>query len=130
MIIANIIAMVLLVGIVQLLYVANIIVKPIREAEDCIVQIADGNLDISIDEKMRKRKDEIGSMSEALFVLRDKLKDAISDIQKVSVKLVSSEDLLERMVGEAIVVTGQLHKYLGCIITSSKETQINQIKRR
>ncbi|SEW22154.1 Histidine kinase-, DNA gyrase B-, and HSP90-like ATPase [[Clostridium] fimetarium] len=50
MIIANVIAMVLVVGIIQLLYFANSIVKPIRKTEAYIIQIADGNLDISIDE--------------------------------------------------------------------------------
>ncbi len=121
MLIANIIAMVLLVGIIQLLYVANSIVKPIREAEDCIVQIADGNLDISIDEKMRKRKDEIGSMSESLIVLRDKMKDTISDIQNVSEKLVHSEDILERMVGEASVVTGEIESAVQIISDDAKK---------
>lgn len=121
MIIANVIAMVLLVGIIQLLYVANSIVKPIREAEDCIVQIAEGNLDITIDEKMRKREDEIGSMSQSLFVLRDKLKDTISDIQEVSEKLVISEDIMERMVGEASVVTGQIESAVQMISDDAKK---------
>lgn len=120
-IIANIIALVLLVGIIQLLYVAHSIVKPIREAEDCIVKIAEGNLDIMIDEKMRRRKDEIGSMSESLFVVRNKLKDTISDIQKVSVKLVSSEDTLERMVGEVSVVTGQIESAVQNISDDAKK---------
>lgn len=121
MTIANIIALVLLVGIVQLLYVANSIVNPIREAEECIIQISKGNLDISIDEKMRKRKDEIGSMSESLFVLKDKLKGTISDIQKVSEKLVSSEGILERMVGEASVVTGQIEYSVQIISDDAKK---------
>jgi len=121
MIIANVIAMVLVVGIIQLLYVANSIVKPIRKTEAYIIQIADGNLDISIDEKMRKRKDEIGSMSESLLVLRNKLKDTISDIQKVSVKLVSSEDILEKMVGEASVVTGQIESAVQIISNDAKK---------
>ena len=120
-IIANVITVVLIVGIIQLLYVANSIVKPIREAEDCIVQIAEGNLDIAIDEKMRNRKDEIGSMAESLLVLRNKLKDTISDIQKVSVKLVSSEDVLERMVGEASVVTGQIESAVHIISNDAKK---------
>ncbi len=121
MTIANIIAMVLLVGIIQLLYLANSIVKPIREAEECIIQIANGNLDISIDEKMRKRKDEIGSMAESLFGLKDKLKDTISEIQKVSGKLVSSEDIMERMVGEASVVTGQIESAVQIISDDAKK---------
>jgi len=123
--VANTIAVVLLVGIIQLLYVAHSIVKPIREAEECIVQISNGNLDISIDEKMRKRKDEIGSMAESLIVLRDKLKDAISDIQKVSEKLGSSEDVMERMVEEASVVTGKIESAVQIISDDAKKQYDN-----
>ena len=35
------------------LVIANSIVKPIREEEDCIVQFEEGNLDIAIDEEVR-----------------------------------------------------------------------------
>lgn len=124
MIIANVIALVLIIGIIQLFYVAHSIVKPIRKAEECIIQLAHGNLDISIDEKMSKRKDEIGSMAESLIVLRDKLKDAISNIQQVSERLVSSEDVMERMVEEASVVTGQIESEVQII---SNDAKINMI---
>lgn len=108
MMIANTIAVILFIGTAQLLYVAHDIVKPIRKAEGCMMQIADGNLDITIDKKMGKRQDEIGSIAEALTVLSNKLKGSIFDIQDVSEKLVNSEDVLDRMVGEANEVTGQI----------------------
>lgn len=100
MMIADIIAAILLVGTLQLLYVAHSIVKPVRKAEECMRQIAEGNLDIIIDKAMGEREDEIGSMSEALTVLRDKLRNSIFDIQTVSEKLVGSEEKLEKMVEE------------------------------
>jgi Methyl-accepting chemotaxis protein len=121
MLIANVIALVLIIGIIQLLYVANNIVKPIRDAEECMIQLAQGNLDISISEKMRKRKDEVGSMADALIVLRDKLKDAISDIQEVAEKLVGSEDVMEKMVENASVITGQIENAVQTISDESKK---------
>lgn len=108
MLIANMIAVILLIGTAQLLYVAHSIVKPIRNAEAYMIQLADGNLDIAMDEKTRNRKDEIGSMSEALTILSDKLKKSIFDIQNVSKKLLNSEEILNNMVGEANLVTGQI----------------------
>lgn len=79
MLIADIIAAILLIGTLQLLYVAHNIVKPIRKAEECMRQLAEGNLDIVFDKSMEEREDEIGSMSEALTVLRDKLRNSIHD---------------------------------------------------
>ncbi len=105
MALANIIAIILFVSAIQLYYVANIIVKPIRKTEEYMMQIAEGNLDVIIDKKVVARKDEIGSMSVAVTVLRDRLKNSFYDIQNVSEKLLDSEETLERMVGEATVVS-------------------------
>lgn len=121
MIVSYTIAAILFIGTIQLLHIAHSIVKPIRKAEECMRQIADGNLDITIDEKMRRRKDEIGSMSEALIVLSDKLKNSIFDIQKVSERLVNSEEMLDKMVGEANVVTGQIDSAVQSISEDAKK---------
>lgn len=123
--IANVIAFVLIIGIIQLFYIANSIVKPIREAEECIIQLAHGNLDIVIDEKMSKRKDEIGSMAESLIILRDKLKGAILAIQQVSEKLASSEGVMERMVVEASDVTEQIESEVQNISNDAKNQYDN-----
>ncbi|MTI48444.1 methyl-accepting chemotaxis protein [Sporosalibacterium faouarense] len=121
MTIANTIAVILLIGTIQLLYVAHSIVKPIRKAEECIIKMAEGDLDISISEKMIKRKDEIGSMAESLINLRNKLKEAISDIQEVSEQLLNSEDILERMVGETSLATGQIESAVKIISDDAKK---------
>lgn len=125
MLLANVIALVLIIGIFQLIYVAHSIVKPIRKAEECIIQLAHGNLDILIDEKMSKRKDEIGSMAESLIILRDKLKAAISDIQQVSEKLVSSEAVMGKMVEETSVVTGQIESAVQILSNDAKNQYDN-----
>lgn len=72
------------------------------------MQLAHGNPDISIDEKMCKRDDEIGSMPDSLFFLQNKLKETISDIQQVSDKLVNSEILMEKMVREKVLLPDRL----------------------
>ncbi len=125
MLISNTIALVLLIGIVQLLYVAHSIVKPIRVAEECIMQVAEGRLDFDIDEKIRKRGDEIGSMADSLVGLRDKLKGTMTDIQEVSHKLLSSEEVMERMVVEANSVTGQIETAVEMISKDAKDQNID-----
>ncbi|MGC6174614.1 methyl-accepting chemotaxis protein [Lacrimispora sp. 38-1] len=108
MLVANTIAAILFVGTAQLLYVAHGIVKPIRKAEEYLMQIADGNLDIMIDKKMENRQDEIGFMAQALNALSVKLKNSIFNIKDVSEKLVNSEKVLEQMVGDVNEVTGHI----------------------
>ncbi len=125
MLISNIIALVLLIGIVQLLYVAHSIVKPIRVAEECIMQAAEGRLGFDIDERIRRRGDEIGSMAESLVGLRDKLKCTMTDIQEVSHKLLSSEEVMERMVVEANSVTGQIETAVERISKDAKDQNID-----
>ncbi|MFT4146474.1 MAG: methyl-accepting chemotaxis protein [Mobilitalea sp.] len=126
MALANIIAIILFVGAIQLYYVANIIVKPIRKTEEYMIQIADGNLDVIIDKKVMERKDEIGSMSVAVTILRDRLKGSFLDIQKVSEKLLSSEEILERMVGEATVVSEEIESAVHRIAKDA-QTQNNNM---
>ena len=53
-VIANVIALVLFIGVAQLLYVPNSIINPFREAEEFILQLAQGNLNIMIVENMVK----------------------------------------------------------------------------
>lgn len=108
MLIANVIAAILLVGTAQLLFVAHSIVKPVRKVEECLMRLAEGELDIVIDGKMVKRKDEIGSMFEAMTAVSHKLKKSISDIQQVSEELMQSEEILDRVVEEAGTATGRI----------------------
>lgn len=105
---ANAIALILLIGIVQLLYVANSIVKAVRKAEGYLNELAEGNLDVEIDEKLTKREDEIACMSKSLIILKKKLKESMGDIQEVSEKLVDAESNLEQVVGEVDAVTMQV----------------------
>lgn len=127
MIVSYTIAVILLIGTIQLLYIAQSIVKPIGKAEEYLKQIAEGNLNITIDEKMRRREDEIGSMSEVLTVLSDKLKASIVDIQQVSDELIDSDELLETMVEEANIVSGQISSSVQRISEDAKK-QNNDMK--
>ena len=105
---ANVIAAILLIGVIQLVYVARSIVKTVRMAEGYLNQLAEGNLDIVIDKRLGKRDDELGSMSISLNTLKQKLKASMGDIQDVSGKLVGSEENLEQAVGAAELAAKQI----------------------
>lgn len=119
--VANVIAAVLFVGILQLVYVSNGIVKSVRMTEEYLNQLAEGNLNIEIDERLNKRDDEIGCMSQSLTVLKRKLKDSMGDIQTVSVKLVDSENGLEESVSEIDFVTKQIQTASNQIASNSEK---------
>ena len=102
------ITVILLLGVIQLTYVSYSIVKSIRMTEEYLNQLAGGNLDIVIDERLNKRDDEIGCMSQSLTLLKKKLKESMGDIQKVSNKLVDSEGNLEQVVGDVQNITEQI----------------------
>ncbi len=121
MVIAGTIAFILLVGIVQLLFVAHNIVKPIRKAEKCMKMLSEGKLDITIDDKTKNRLDEIGYMSVALISLRDKLKQSMTDIQEVAQKLVKSEDQMENMVEEANIFSEQIEAAASAVSEDAKK---------
>lgn len=121
MVIANVIAAILFVGIVQLIFVSNGIVKSVRMAEEYLNQLSEGNLNIEIDKRLHKRDDEIGCMLQSLAVLKRKLKDSMGDIQTVSVKLVDSENGLENSVSEIDFVTKQIQNASDQIACNSEK---------
>lgn len=121
MVIANVIAAILFVGIIQLIFVSNGIVKSVRMAEEYLNQLSEGNLNIEIDKRLHKRDDEIGCMLQSLAVLKRKLKDSMGDIQTVSVKLVDSENGLENSVSEIDFVTKQIQNASGQIACNSEK---------
>lgn len=80
-----------------------------KKMEFNILQLTEGNLDISVEEKIKKRNDEIGSMSESLARLSYQLKNSMTEIQNVSEKLLNSEEELNQMVGELNYVATQIN---------------------
>ncbi|SFR88805.1 methyl-accepting chemotaxis protein [Anaeromicropila populeti] len=109
MIVAYVIAIILGVGVVQLLYVARSIVKPLRKIEEYIWSLSEGQLDIKIERK-GGRQDEIGLMMESLIVLHHKLKSSMNDIKKVSNQLVDTNDILSVSLTQANTDSEQIKR--------------------
>lgn len=74
-------------------FLANVIVKPIRQMTDLTIKISD--MDFTSDamvDKLNKRKDEIGSMGRAISLLRVALVDVARSIKAQSDMLMSAAD--------------------------------------
>lgn len=128
MLIANIIAFILFVGVIQLALVTRNIVGPLRKIEEYMLQLSDGDLNIEVDKKISKREDEIGVMFESMMALSQKLNNSMTDIQLISEKLISSEEVLGKTVEETNIATEQIGSAMKRITGDTKKQSDNMNK--
>lgn len=89
----------LLVAIVVFL-IANNLGKAIRKTEIMLDTLAKGDLSIQVDEKLLKRKDEIGTMGGALQTLMDQLKSIIGNMKQSADVLSKSSNDMNKLAGK------------------------------
>jgi methyl-accepting chemotaxis protein len=87
-------ALLIIIGAIISFTISRSITKPIIEASKLAERIADGDLNISIDSKALKRKDEIGIFASALHRMTDNLRTTIDKIMAASRTLVESSGKL------------------------------------
>lgn len=68
--------------------------KPIVLAEDCILELASGNLDVTVSKKVTGRNDEIGDMGRSVEQLSQKLREIVGDISDITQQLNDSGEAL------------------------------------
>ena len=73
---------VMLLCIAVAMKMATSISRNIKESVSVVEKLADGDLTVWVDEKLLKRKDEIGDLSRGTFTLRDAMKKAIRGISE------------------------------------------------
>lgn len=95
-VISWIIVIILLINLIVIIAIilSNQIVKPINYIIEKIILIADGNLDISIEPKYLKRKDETGKLSRAFNEMAEKLKSTLENLVDKNEQLEASEEEL------------------------------------
>ena len=86
-------------------------VKPIAKVTDVVNKLADLDFtDDEVQDKLNKRKDETGSMSRAISVLRNKLKIVLQDLQEQSRNLFDASDALNSSASETANTIEQVEK--------------------
>ncbi|MDE6845178.1 MAG: methyl-accepting chemotaxis protein [Lachnospiraceae bacterium] len=86
-------------------------IKPIKDVTELVSKLSD--LDFTedkIQERLNKRKDETGSMSRAISVLRDKLKVVLQDLQNQSKLLFEASASLNTSASETANTVEQVEK--------------------
>lgn len=88
---------IIILGCVEISMLAKRISKAFRKEEDIIKRLAEGNLNIEVEEGLLARTDEIGSIAEAIQNLVQTLAGIINHIQQSSNELVQSGQSLDEM---------------------------------
>lgn len=86
-------------------------IKPIKGVTEVVNKLSELDFtDDEIQEKLNKRKDETGSMSRAISVLREKLKVVLLDLQDQSKLLFEASDSLNTSASETASTIEQVEK--------------------
>ena len=84
----------------------------VRGTEKVIGALADGNLTLSVEEKLLGRNDEIGDMARSVEKLKQELFEIISDIKKSSGILNASGESLSQMAENSSATTNEMSKVI------------------
>lgn len=82
--IAGIVIVLFIACAVLLFVVVRGIVKALRTGEDALEHVADGKLNVDIDQRILRRKDEIGKIGQAILELKTKQVEIITSIKEQS----------------------------------------------
>lgn len=91
MIVGSVVVVVVLC-IVASLRMSSSISKNLKHSIEAVQTVAGGNLNVNVDEKLIKRKDEVGELSGSLVTLKNELKSTISDIARNANHLLEASD--------------------------------------
>ncbi|MSS62578.1 methyl-accepting chemotaxis protein [Velocimicrobium porci] len=78
---------------------AYLVVRAIHSVCDSVEELAKGNLTVEINQKLCKRRDEIGEIAECTVELRDSLQYIIGDMLRHVEKLSEASKQLDKMAG-------------------------------
>lgn len=127
MAIAGVSTIVLLVILVISFLFAFKLGSAIGHAEEVISQLGKGNLKVKVNEKAKKRKDEIGAMTRELEMLINELVEVIANVKNSSKVLFTSGTSLEEMANQTSTTTNEISHAVEDIsrgaMTQAEETE-------
>lgn len=104
-----IVAVVLFVlAAIAVLFIASRIGRAVRRAGRLLDDISQGDLTVSIDKRMMKRKDELGLMAQALTGLMNELHGVLADIKNSSVVLSEAGQELNNFAGDTKITVNEV----------------------
>ena len=91
-----IVIVIAIAGIVGSGLLSSAIAKALNTEIACVEEVATGNLNVTFNEKDKKRQDEVGDLSRAIARLLTDLRKMIGDINRSTDMLIESSDTLEQ----------------------------------
>ena len=111
--------------IVVAMRIAASISKNIKNSVAVVGKLADGDLNVWVDEKLLKRKDEIGDLSRVTMTLRDAMKSVIRDISANATQLLSTSQILGTAADNTNGTMSQVQQAVSLVVDNSSEQAKN-----
>ena len=111
--------------IVTAMRMAASISKNIKNSVAVVGKLADGDLNVWVDEKLLKRKDEIGDLSRVTITLRDAMKATIQEISQNAKRLLDASELLGTAADQTNGTMDHVRMAVNQIVENSTEQAQN-----
>lgn len=102
-----------ILGAIVLIFVVRKLVMALEKGSNALEQLSQGRLDVELDAKVLKRKDEIGNITRSIMKLKNELTSVISTIKNHSDTLSTSAAFLNDRTVETTGTIGQVERAIG-----------------
>lgn len=99
--------------------------KNIKVSIGVVSKVADGDLNVWVDDKLLKRKDEIGELSKVTITLRDTLKNIIQGISTNAKSLLEASEMLGTAADKTNGTMSGVREAVNQIVENSTEQAQN-----
>ena len=104
---------------------ANSISKNIKNSVEAVKKVAEGNVNVWVDEKLLGRKDEVGDLSRVTITLRDAMKSTIKEISRNAKQLLEASETLGAAADSTNGTMREVKQAVNLIAESSTEQARN-----
>ena len=108
MMILGIAALILIIALLVCIKIASAIAKVIIQTETLLSSLAEGDLNLAVNERILRRSDEIGVMGHAVQRLLEELQNIIGSIKKNTEALMRQGDNLETMASQTSTTADEI----------------------
>ena len=95
--------------------------KDIKISIDVVKEVAGGNLGILVDDRLMKKKDEVGELSKITVTLRDTMKSVIKDISSNAKTILEAGNNLKEVADKTSVTMEEVRSAVAIVTQNSGE---------
>ena len=114
-----IVVVIALLGMLSAGVVANSISKALNKEISCVEDLATGNLNVPLDAKHMRQKDEVGDLTRAISKLQSDLRNIIGGISDSTEQLITASDTLEQTSHQTVAGMDHVMQSVGTITSGA-----------